>query len=576
MVRLRSRTRIEGRSCADRIGAMRPFTSGAGARATRLVIAVAGALLCFPATRADAGTYVVYGCKTQSAGQAGGAGVWSFTQRDSTANRYKPCTPGVATSPIELDMDPTRPHSADAEMRLTFIAPVDTEIRDFKLWRSVALAPGYNSRLLELKRSGGYNEMDKCYSSSNCTEKGSFSNWQDNRNEVSGWNRTDLRGLEIKLTCGNADAGATPCPSGSPAALYQLHRSDIRLVDNYEPVISAVSGSLTSGAEVGGVQSVSFSASDRGGGVHEAWLVVDGVSLPRATVDPNGGLCARPWTAAQPCKPSASGTLSLDTRTLKDGEHDVKILASDVTGTNIAGHGPFKVKVKNSGAGAPPLGGTPACNPNPPAGSLKMAARFTPRKAKGKLTATITTTFNRKHKIQGRLTTPSGEPVLRAQICVLVREEAPGAVPSDGGNVTTDPTGAFAYELPPGVSRAVTFVYPTAAGAVTATARARVRAPVRFRSSRRAVRGGSAVILSGALRARPRRGLRVELQAHDGKRWRTFASTAMKANGAFRYRYRFSRRAGARYFKLRARVPAQLGLPFTTGSSPAARITVRG
>ena len=60
-----------------------------------------------------------------------------------------------------------------------------------------------------------------------------------------------------------------------------------------------------------GVRSASFSASDQGGGVYQAILEVDGAPVASAIIDDNGGHCVPPFTGAVPCKPSASGTLSL-------------------------------------------------------------------------------------------------------------------------------------------------------------------------------------------------------------------------------------------------------------------------
>jgi hypothetical protein len=114
------------------------------------------------------------------------------------------------------------------------------------------------------------------------------------------------------------------------------------------------------------------------------------------------------------------------------------------------------------------------------------------------------------------------------------------------------------------------------AGGVSAAAAVvvRVRAPVRVRASSRSLRNGQTLVLRGRLGGHLRtRGLLVEFQVRRGRSWSTFATSRTVRAGRFRYAYRFTRTFGVQTYRFRARLPAQRGSPFSTGSSR--RVTVR-
>ena len=93
--------------------------------------------------------------------------------------------------------------------------------------------------------------------------------------------------------------GRTPCFTSTPSG---------DLLDTARPLT--------------GVRSVSYSASDAGGGLYQAdarWST--GAPASTQLVDDNGGRCRQPFLSPVPCKNSASGTLSFDTAALPDGQH---------------------------------------------------------------------------------------------------------------------------------------------------------------------------------------------------------------------------------------------------------------
>jgi hypothetical protein len=162
-------------------------------------------------------------------------------------------------------------------------------------------------------------------------------------------------------------------------------------------------------------------------------------------------------------------------------------------------------------------------------------------------------------RLRGRVTEGAGRPLAGAPVDV-----AEQVVDSDGRPVPRRRDGmgwravAALRTLADGSFTAFTRVGPSrrvrVAGAPLALT-VNVRAPVTAR-----VRGA---IVSGRLRG-GRRGVLVELQARRGRRWVTRLVVRTFASG------RFSGRVRARGL-VRARVPAQPGLPYATGVSPPRR-----
>ena len=153
------------------------------------------------------------------------------------------------------------------------------------------------------------------------------------------------RDIWLNAACGG-DAGKV-CPAGAGTAAdmawFRLYRAAIVLADDTDPAFgSPPAGALFAGGTLAGSQGVSFSAADTGSGVQQATLEVDGSAVSTQTLG-----CSPPYTAIVPCKLSASGTLTLDTATLTDGQHSVRVLLKDASG-NSAAYGPFTVITANA------------------------------------------------------------------------------------------------------------------------------------------------------------------------------------------------------------------------------------
>jgi hypothetical protein len=187
-----------------------------------------------------------------------------------------------------------------------------------------------------------------------------------------------------------------------------------------------------------------------------------------------------------------------------------------------------------------------------------------------------TARYGRRPDIRGTLTTANGAPVAGAAICVGQQDSADAAL-QQIGSVTTDAEGDFAYEPAKGASRRLCFVHRNGGGAGADCVDLLVRAPVRMRSSRKALRNGQSTVFRGRVGgADDARGLLVELQYPQRRRWQTFATVQVRRSGRFRYRYRFTRTIGDRIYRLRAKVPAQRSYPYVSGRSRTVRVRVVG
>lgn len=520
-----------------------------------VALAIAGTL----PHSAHAGTYTYSACQTP-AGLPSFVVDWRFSAGYGSINHANSgCYKGGHE---DLTMDAGVGHAARDYAQLEFNAPADTIIQSYTLWRSVQVGSWYNWRYYEKTASGTLVERDGCYGVRGCSSKGNTSNPLADANKVGASNRYDLTGLRLQLTCGKSDSGGEACPAQSPAANLRLYRADIVLRDDAAPVMSAPSGPLVDPTHpVTGAQPVTISATDRGGGVYQATLEVDGQRVQTTTLDGNGGRCVAPFRYALPCKLSASATVPFDTSGLADGPHQLRVLVSDAAG-NEAAWGPVTITTANG-----------SCNPEPRVKTLNLRAGTGSR-----LRGHVTTTYGRRVRIRGRLRGSDGKPLAGAQLCVAAHEDAAGRPLTPAGTVTTDAHGRFTYLVKRGPSRRFYFVRRVPGGAVSRNVLVRVRAPVSLRIHRHTLRTGDTLALHGRIRGGriPPGGLLVLMEAPRDGQWQPFGSIRTNAKGRFTFRYTFTRTRGVQSYRLRARVPSQTGYPFAAGAAHAVRVRVTG
>ena len=185
----------------------------------------------------------------------------------------------------------------------------------------------------------------------------------------------------------------------------------------------------------------------------------------------------------------------------------------------------------------------------------------------------------RRIVLRGRLTLPSGAPLVGAavQATTTVRKRGATAVPA--GGTTATKTGSFILRLPAGPSRTVRVIVPATAGVLRSARGVSVRVPASstIHASRRVVSAGAVVRFSGTIKRAgqplPKRGLVVVLQGRSAGAWHTFADTRTTKSGRWHASYRFRGFPGR--YPVRLRIRRASGFPFELGYSPSAIVRVR-
>jgi hypothetical protein len=530
------------------------------------VVALALALLV-PAT-GTAGTYSVWSC-TGPDGTGSPTDAWRAEGGALYSNPVDNCaTGGGLFAHINGDFD----HPANTTLMIwRFAAPENTSIAGYRIWRSAQVGPtSYNATpvfWIAWPQPGfiSANVKEPHCAGHECSALGDPARPFGAGNLVTATGMSGIKDLYFVAACGGTTGficRAADSPPGRDAVNFRIHGTDITMRDDLDPELSAPSGTLIEpGRKLAGVHGVSVAAKDEGSGLYDILLEVDGQVVASAPVSTNSGRCVKPFRTVVPCKLSATATASLDTATLPDGAHALRVIVRDATESNQAVYGPLQIVTANATNRCGGPGGT-------------VSARYAGRKRRS-----VTVPFGRRRAVRGRVVDATGRPVGGAVLRVLstIRRRGEGTR-ALSRSVTADPEGFFRYRTPKGPSRTLRFGWrasPTASRLTCSrNLRLKVRAAARLRAMDPTLAAGGRVRLRGSLRGGyvPKRGKVVDLQAFDDGRWRTFATVRSRGR-RFKASYRFS--GGARgTFPMRARVRPDGAYPFALGYSPTVRIRV--
>jgi hypothetical protein len=443
--------------------------------------------------------------------------------------------------------------------------------------------------------------------------------------------------------CGSA-INEYGCPEGKNdpsgyAASIELFAADLTLSDTESPTVSAVKGALAEAASVSGASDLEFHAGDGGSGVYEVVVRVDGNVVSSAVPDEAGGHCRDlggtsdglpAFLYTQPCPPTASVDLPLDTTVIANGAHHLLVSVLDASG-NATPVVDREVTVanataQNGGGGEEAGGGGPGSGSGNPGGgsgsgtgagtssgagsgggsgtSVSPAAgAFGSLAAVGQPNGTVASTqalltaawrghggehltgrYGAARAVEGRLTGPDGAAIAGAQIAVEQFPAYAGAKPRQLPTARTGADGRWRLALPRSISSGeLRFSYrahvgdplPVATRALTLS----VRAAIALRVAPRIARSGGSIRFSGRLLGAPipRGGKQVVLEARSpGGRWLEFRVIRgrARAGGRFGFAYRFRLPGPARY-EFRALCGAEADYPFAAGTSNVVRVVER-
>jgi hypothetical protein len=396
---------------------------------------------------------------------------------------------------------------------------------------------------------------------------------------------THLGGMNLYAVavCVGPYEGATSCPAtgGLDAGIY-VSSAAIALANGATPAASGFGGTLLS-PNAQGTQELTFLANDPGGpGVYLVTAQIDGKTVYSGTPDNNEGRCipigatggTLMFDHSQPCRASESVDLPINTATLANGQHTLKVTVEDaaenasvVYDATITTQQP-----SNNSLGALPGPGTSASatlarglgQPNGIAASEGARLRLG---QPGRLTRSFA---KRALRIPGRLVNAQGQPIAGATLDLL---QQTGGSPSLKliSHAKTSATGTFLASTPAGPSRTIEVAYRafSSDGAYTATSRITesVQAGVLLAISPRRTSSEGAITLTGrVLGPVPPQGVSVDLLVHYRGKWEPFRTPRTDAAGHFTVVYQFEGARGR--FPFRAEVPpSQADFSFVRGLS---------
>ncbi|MCW3038480.1 MAG: hypothetical protein JWM31_385 [Solirubrobacterales bacterium] len=295
-----------------------------------LALAVTAATAAATADQAQAGTYDFRSC--WDAAHPGILG-WTAEGSGNGALAADNCGAG-STFGGRLG---TGEHQPGDHAVLRLDAPSGTRIERITAIKGAKAGPFVSGGDAAGELQRNYESIDSCRRSAGCTTTGEVALDQP------------LNGAST-IQFGAFCLGSVSCPAGDDT-YYRLRHVLTTLSDITPPVFTAPpSGSLTDSSSTASTRSLSFAASDVGGGVFRARLFDGATEMKKVVVDANGGACdaAGDFYQPVPCRTASTpGTLDLDTKTLAEGTHSIRFDVRDSTDTNKAEAGPWTVSVDN-------------------------------------------------------------------------------------------------------------------------------------------------------------------------------------------------------------------------------------
>lgn len=398
--------------------------------------------------------------------------------------------------------------------------------------------------------------------------------------------------LYLSAGCGGQPEAGRVCNSGGSEGAWSLVRlwwANLLLANEATPSASGVGGTLLS-PNVAGTAELTLNAADPGGpGVYLVIVQIDGKTVYSGTPNGNGGKCAAVGATggalmfdySQPCPASESVDLPVNTTSLPNGQHTLKVSVQDAAGNSAVvydGSISTKQPSNNSLGALPGLGTAAGSSPasTPVAVANGATASHTARLSLGVKRRITRPYAHRALRATGRLLDGQGHPIVGATLDVL--QQVSGS-PSLAviGHAKTRANGTFAAAVPGGPNRTIEIAYRAfstdASYAATAKIAEAVKAGVKLSVSPHRTGSEGTITLSGqVLGPVPAEGVAVELLVHYRGRWEPFRVPQTDSRGRFEVVYQFQ--GGVGHFPFRASVlGGQTGFPFAHGESRAVDVT---
>jgi hypothetical protein len=531
------------------------------------------------APAAHAGQYHVYSCRTPN-GESAPVDGWSGSVSGAFVWVGNTCGQSDGSLIAALGYESAHPANSDIGT-WEFGAPPNERISAATLWRAGdADGGGVIGAMYEFWFAGPVNgdglteAFGFCVSGMQCPfGVGNFTEPLASVNRLVVPANSLGTHLFVDASCVGESGFACPSAKGDAdgdAVAVDLFAADLTLEQSEGPSASDVGGELASAPAVQGQSDLTFDASDPGSGVYEAVFSVDGRVVQRTVLDSNGGRCDDAGQTSDglpaflyvlPCPRSVSADVPFDTSSVSNGVHHLVVSVTDAAG-NAAPVLDKSVTIDN-----PPPPGAPNGTNATTQAALSVRWRDTAK-------ASAVSSYGRAQTIVGRLTGPTGVPIVGAAIDLRASPDYAGAAPVQMTSPRTNPEGRFSVRIPAGSSsRSLRFAYrarvgdtvPVASRTLTLT----VRASIALSVAPHVTSVGRTIHFRGHVRGGPipRGGKELVLEARSpGSPWVEFKVVRTDAHGRYRASYRF-KFAGPASYRFRARSEAESDFPYAGGSS---------
>jgi hypothetical protein len=507
-------------------------------RLARIVALAFLALIVLFPDRADAGNYVVAECSPGLNPDTPDAG---YT---TSSIHYQPsidCTQGGPGLRVRHTLGSGETGTVQGAFGAwVFQAPAGTNIVGGSVFYRLATESGQHGFLAVSPDSGAGT---------------AFAVTNDNQGHETGIPPGPSRYLVIRLECTQPNEGnrCVGPASGASASAKQIR---IALADISQPSLTD-GGSLFSGAELRGPQTVDVGAADQGGGIQSIQISVNGQGAAgddfSASCNPlPGALTSR----MVPCPLSADKSYTLDTAKppFKEGANTVSVCAYDYaqTGTPNGVCHSHEILVNN------------LCPASSVAGGSRITAGFAGNKHTER-----TLPFRHKALIRGRLLDDAGQPVSGAQVCIQAHTDLPGRPFHLAATTTTNENGGWSYKTNRGPSRMFRAGYRVGAFETAETLALHIRSRSTLHLSTHRTPIHKKVYFSGELPGPSCAGRTayVTVTVPGAKRKVIVRQGTTDALCHFRVHYGFSPIPQAARFVVFVNVPEQSGYPYRPGRS---------
>ncbi len=550
-----------------------------------LSIASLAALAVFVAATAPAvhaGEYRVYSCKMPNGMPAPTDGWLPGKGGSAQSDPVNHCATGGALV-AELNRSAAQPANSGI-VTWGWNAPAGTSIVSYRVWRSGALtdigdagaSPFLFSTRPRNEYTGAY-VVDNCAAYAACAGFGGATPALSHQNLVA----EDVRSLGpvnawyINAACGGI-TGQYCMPRASVMASVAVHAAEFTLRDPDAPTTASVTGRLTSAGPHAGTEIISFGATDAVSGVYRSFLEVDGKVVRTAVVDSNDGRCADAgvdpaspyeFLYREPCRKSVQHDLSLDTRTVTDGTHSIRVLVEDASGNRTSVFSNPEFVVKNGADGAAATGGVQGAGQAGGGGGGGGAAPCDPKI--GGLSARFSRTDSTRITVRhGSAFTVKGRAPSNGDLDVF---HVRGSRVTPLGSVRATQAGTFTERFRARHGNGT--IHLCGPGVATSLAlRVKAKVSLKVRISKGGLVRYSGRVSTGQI---PKGGKIVAIQGKAGPNWQTFGLRRTDKRGRFKGRYRLRVVIPGARLKFRVRVPSEAGYPFVGVVSRAQTKRVR-